>query len=520
MDIKFKDYIAPILKWWWLLIISSAIAAVTSYWIVLPQPPVYQAQVTLIVGRAMYDPNPSGFELDLPPRLANAYAASAMHEPIQNATMEVLNLSELPEYAVTTIPNSPFIEISVTDIDPLRAQAVANELANQLVLQSPTGSQQEEQERQIFINQQLEKLQEDIIRTNDEIMAQQTLLSELTGAAQIADTQAALNALDTKLTILQTSYATLLESTQGGALNVLSVFYPADLPATPIGPNKPLIIIAAAAAGLVLAIGAAYVIEFLDDTVRTNEQVVQLIPSPIIGHIALIPKKKKPWTHVAVDIHSPVSEAFRALKTNIDFTAINNPLNTLLISSADAGEGKTTVSTNLAISMALSNKKVVLLEADLRRPQLQFLLEKEDVFGLTDIILGQSKLSDVIIPWDGLTLEVIPAGTIPPNPLELITSKKMDDILSELKERADIIIIDGPPFIITETSILADKADGLLLVVRPGFTREGKIKAMIEQIERVGAKVIGIALNQIPQHHMPSYGGYLYNSNYYLPKKH
>jgi uncharacterized protein involved in exopolysaccharide biosynthesis len=267
---KLKDFFMPLLKWWWLLILVTALAGGTSYFFVRNQPPIYQSRTTLLVGRAIYDPNPTSNEFGLSRQLASSYADIAMREPVRDATMEALGLTDLPQYTAQAAANSALVEIVVTDINPQRAQAVARELANQLVLQSPTSPQQQDQERRAFVNQQLDELQNEIVSTTTDIETLQQELATLTSAVQIADKQGQISALQTKLSTLQTNYASLLSNTQQGAINTLDIIEAAQLPRNPIGPNKPLIVLMAAAAGFVLSAAGAHLLEYMDRSIKTE----------------------------------------------------------------------------------------------------------------------------------------------------------------------------------------------------------------------------------------------------------
>ena len=282
---EFKRYVIPLLRWWWLLLAATLIAALSSYLATLQQPPIYQTLTTLMIGQVIADPNPTSGEFNLSQQLAENYAEIANREPVRIATREALGLRQLPDYRATALPNGQFIEIVVTDTSPERAQAVANELANQLIARSPTGNQSDELERLDFIQDQLDNLQLQITSTEDEILQLREALGEMDSARQIADTQFQINALEAKLSDLQTIYSDLLANTQSGAINTISVIETAYLPVNPIGPNKTLIILLSAVVGLSLAIGAAYVLDYLDDTVKSPEDVERLTKAPIIGHL-------------------------------------------------------------------------------------------------------------------------------------------------------------------------------------------------------------------------------------------
>ena len=505
-----KDYLSPLMKWWWLVITAPVIAAMSAYLFARQLPPVYQARTTLLIGRAIQDPNPSGTEFGLSYQLASEYANMAMREPVRNAAKAALGLSELPEYEAT--PRGIFLEIAVIHTDPKFAQVVANVLTQQLILLSPVNTQQTSGEDQQFVQQQLKELQANIEQTRQEIVKKQESLSKLDSALDIAKTDAELKALEGKISTLQTIYSDLFASTREAAFNTLVVFDTASLPTKPIGPKKTLIVLLAAVSGLAFAVGAAYLIEFLDDTIKGNDEISRLIDVPAIGFITEMQGFKP--TFVADQPRSPVADAFRGLRTNLEFSAVDRPLKKLVISSAEASDGKSTIAINLAIVMAQSEKKVILLDADLRSPSIHRYLGIPDNPGLSDVFLDRVKIKDVLVEWSGTPkFKVIPAGATPPNSAELLGSRKMDLILEELSGMADIVIVDGPPGFVVDAVVLAAKVDGVLLVVNIGETRRGSIKMVTEQFRRIGANLVGVVLNRVARG-SAYYGSYYYSSHY------
>ena len=506
MDLR--EYVAPLLRWWWLILASTLVAMTASFAANLSQPETYQSKTTLIIGQAIADPNPSTGEFFLAEKLAAAYAEIAQREPIREATKKALGLNWLPSYSATVAPNSQLIEISVIDINPIRAQAVANELARQLILQSPTSGSPEDAERQVFINNQLDRLQIQIDDTQSEIERIQQQLGELNSARAIADAQNQINTLQLVLNSLQSTYSGLLSSTQQGAINTLTVIEPANQPIRPIGPNRPVSILLAGAIGFVLAAVAAYAIEFLDDTVKTEEDVTRIIKAPIIGHIPEMSNELNLYTFVAKNPRSPVADAYRLLRVNLEFSSVDHPPKTIMIASTNTEEGKSTISTNLALIMAQAQRKVTLVDADFRRPNIHTALEINQFKGLSDIFRGTMTLWEAVTPLEDKLILVLPTGRIPPNPAELLGSEKMDQIISSIKDISDIVILDAPPFIVPDASILASKVDGLILVVRSGYTRKAALKELREQLARVGTPVLGVVMNRIQRR--PGYYSYSY----------
>jgi non-specific protein-tyrosine kinase len=512
---EFKQYILPLKRWWWLLVAATMIAAVSSYLATLRQPPIYQTLSTLMIGQVITDPNPTGAEFTLSRQLAENYAEIANREPVKISTREALGLSWLPDYRATALPNGQFIEIVVTDILPERAQAVANELARQLILRSPTGSQSDEQDRQAFVQTQLDNLQLQITGTETEIQTLREALGGMDSARQIADTQVQITALEAKLADLQGIYSDLLANTQGGAINTISVIEEAYKPVVPIGPNKMLIILLSSAVGLSLAVVATYVLEYMDDTVKSPEEVEKLTNVPVIGYLSELDIKDVGALYAADNPRHPSVEEMRTLRTNLEFAGVDQPLKTLLVTSTEMEVGKTSVAANLAIVMSQAEKDVVLVDADLRRPNVYNFYGFQNKVGLSDVFRGEFDLDGVSKQWPGGDVSVITAGDLPPNPSELLGSKRMSEIMEALGSKADIVIIDGPPFVVADAPVLASKVDGVLLVVRLGHTRKPAINALMEQISRSRANVIGVALNRIPGRSIGYYTGNPYYSAYY-----
>ena len=493
---EIKAYIIPLIKWWKLLVAAALVASISSFIVTSLQPSIYSSRTTLVIGRSIEDPNPTTNQFMLDRQLASIYADLANRELIKNETMSALGITWLPEYEAVAVPDSQLVEISVVDTNPARAQAVANELANQLILNSPTGPQSDQQTRQAFINAQLDSFQTQIEETQNEIKDLQQLLGELNSASQIADTQDQIAALQTKLNSLQATYASFLANAQQGASNIISVMIPAELPAYPIGPNKILISLVAAVAGLVFAAGTAYLIEFSANTINTSDEAANLLQTSVLGVIPEI-KAESMVKYVLEYPFSPAAESFRSLRTNIEYTGVDRKIKAIMISSPGMAEGKSTIATNLAMMLARSEKKVILVGADLRRPASNGVLENHNTIGLSDIFLGKINLEEALQPFEDGNMLVLPAGSPPPNPTELLGSNKMSQILAELREKADFIIIDGSPFLVADASVMAARVDGVILVAQIDHTRKDALTDAGEKIKRVGGHLLGVILNRV-----------------------
>lgn len=507
-------YYKPLLRLWWLLAAATLVAGISTFLTLRTQPATYQAKTTLMIGRLIDDPNPSSGEFFLAEQLASAYADVANRRPVYDATKAALGLDALPEYLARSVPQSQIIEILVTDVNPLRAQLVANELANQLILRSPSGELSVDQVRRDFINKQIDDLQSQIVNTQDEIAKLQERLGDLNSASEIQDTQNEITVQQQKLTTLQATYGNLLLNTQQGATNSLIVVEPAELPITPIGPNKILTILIAAGIGFVLAAGAAFLLDYLDDTLKTPEDVKRVLGLPVIGFIAET-KEEPNGLYVSKNPRSPVAEAYRSLRANLQFMSEEHALKSILITSTNIGVGKTSVAANLAAVMAQGDKRVVLIDADLHKPKIHEVVNVANKFGLTDIYLNGLNVEKALINFKDEKFKVISSGRYIENPSDLLASEKMDQILAKLKEMADFIIIDSPPLVVADALFLAAKVDGILLVVRPGHIRKKVALGMLEQFTRSGVRVLGVVFNRIPLTGFDAYGGVNYYSTYY-----
>ncbi|MBE0695836.1 MAG: hypothetical protein IH586_02840, partial [Anaerolineaceae bacterium] len=326
-----KKLVLPLFRWWWLLIAATLIASISSFLIVRQQPAVFQAKSTLMIGRTIQDPNPNSSEFGLAQQLAQTYAEIGRREPVQKAVKTALGLSFLPEITIRTTGYNPLIEIAVIDTDPNRAQAVANELANQLIERSPSGLKPEEEQRQQFVNDQLNKLQKQIDETQANLTQLQQELGELNSAREIAETQTQIKVQQEKLDSLRENYTNLLSNTQQGASNIMTLIEPAEIPTVPIGPKKNLIIGLSSFIGLFLAVTAVFGMEALDDTIKTSEDFTRFANVPIIGRIGNIPKNAAKTTYVLDEPGSSVSESFRLLRTYLEFLSANKSLRTILV---------------------------------------------------------------------------------------------------------------------------------------------------------------------------------------------
>jgi len=336
------------------------------------------------------------------------------------------------------------------------------------------------------------------------------------------DTQLA--QLQTTLGLYQQIYFNLLNNLETIRLSRLentpsvAQIEPAILPIEPIRPRPLIYSLLGGLAAFVLASITIFLIEYFDDTFKTPEDVERVLGLTVLGYVAQVTDAeiKLGNLNVSIQPRSPIAEAFRSLRANLEFSGLNRPLRTIMITSAIPGEGKSTVAANLAMTMAQGGKHVTLLDADLRRPSAHRFFKLPNRVGLTDVFRGRVELADIRQTIEGdNNITVITSGSLPPNPTELLASEKMDVILENLKISEDIIILDSAPTVVADAQFLAAKVDGVLLIIQPGKTHEDELRATVEQLKRAGAHVLGAVFNRIPQNRSSYYGGYKQYSPYH-----
>lgn len=508
-------YLMPFVRWWRLIAVVTLLAVAASALSTLFQPDIYASRTTLVIGTTFLDPNPNTNQIVIAQQLAQIYADMALREPIQLATMGALGIDWLPQYQSRVVPNTQMVEITVTDTNPQRAQIIANELANQLSLQSPTISGTETGVRQDFITEQLSSLQGQIQETEKTIEALQKNLIGQKSASQITNIEKQISEQTKKLDGLRTNYANFLANSQQGAVNILSVVEPANLPTRPVGANKWVIILLAGLVGFSLGSGAAYLLEYLDKTIKTTSDVERVFGLPVIGYISEISDNGSRATYVAENPNSIMAENFRLLQSNIAFFRINHPVKSILITSPNQGNGKTVIASNLALSLAQEEDDLILIDADLRRPAIHAALKMTRGPGLSDVLRNQENLEGVMRSWNGSgDLKIITAGEVPANVTEVVGSKRIAAILSELTENHELVIVDAPPLILSDSYNIASQVDAVIVVMEPGQTSEEQAQAMKEQLTRANAKVIGIVFNKVSEERANSFYDYQYQSLY------
>jgi capsular exopolysaccharide synthesis family protein len=492
--VELQELVQPLRRWWWLVALASLLALVSSALYTSQQPPTYQSTVTLMVGNAIQNLNPSNNEFTLTQQLADTYVDMVKRRPVQDATMAALGLERLPEHYAYRIDRTQLFAITVVDTDPARAQAVVSELANQLILQSPAGTNQDHLQRQEFVRQQLDQIQTGIVDTQNEIRNKQIELTQLFQARQIADTQAQIAALQGNLSTLQQTYANLLTSTQRGSINTINVIEPAYLPGRPTNSNQMRLILLATMMGFVLAAGAAYILEYLDDSVRRSTDLVKLFGIKAIG---AIPTGKRSSNGLAWGQKGSAEEreAYRRLRANFESIVEQRSLRSVMVVGPTPLEDNASVVANLGLTLAQAGKRVIVVDANLHQPRLHTLFGLDNGSGLSNLLLDwRSGVKGLQSTWHpGLTL--LAAGPRFADQGEMFNPRRFQMLLDELYHEADVVLVNAPPVsMVADATILAPHVHGVLLVVDIGRTRRQPLHEAVAYLNEVGAELVGTVL--------------------------
>ncbi len=334
-----------------------------------------------------------------------------------------------------------------------------------------------------------------------------TMASEFVGLVTLLETPDPITTVDAN---------GVTQSTTQVAPVKVTVAQAGELAYSPVFPDPILLLPLGFLVGLLLGLMLALVRHFMDNTVKTTKQVEDLTGATTIGGVLYDPSMASHPLFSHQQTQSVTTEAYRQIRTNLQYVNVDHPPKIIVVTSSVSGEGKTTTAINLALVLAQSGQRVALIEADLRRPRVVRYLQLIGGAGLTNILAGKASLSELLQPWGDGKLSVLASGPNPPDPSELLGSEHMSRLLDELRDSHDYVIIDAPPLLpVTDAAVLAVLADGVVLVTRWGMTKREQLRAAATTVQLLEAKVLGTVLNMIPHKGGSGYGyGYGYGYSY------
>jgi len=516
-------------RWLWLLVLGTLLAGGLTYLVSSRLPKVYTATTQLIVQSGVAAAPVADYNsLLTAQQVARTYsklaesrvvlssAAIRLGRPADDRTIAALEEA----VSATLVRDTLFLQISAEAPTPQEAADIANAVAAALIVEV------ERQQRARF-EAVSSGISEQLQQALAEVTAKQTAL--LAGNPEDRDR------LARELAEAEANYAqfvranTELRLAEARARDSLVVVDQAVPPAFPSRPTVLLNTLAASLVGLLICAGMAVLLEHLDDTLRTAQQVQQATGLLVLAAIRRFrPRSGKllvfPTTPPGMSGQSPGRssdegpvEGYRLLRANLQLASIDQPLRTLLITSARPGEGETTTAANLAVALAQAGRRVLLLDADLRRPSLRPFFGAPAEVGLTSLLLDpRMAVEQAVFPTDVPSLAVVSSGPLPPNPVELLASRAMRVRLAELAAWADILIIDTSPLLACADALeLAPQCDGVLLVVDSKVTGARTLRNTRGMLDQVGARVLGVVLNKVSAGSDHEFG--YYRDYYYSP---
>jgi polysaccharide biosynthesis transport protein len=514
--VDLRRQIAIVRAWFPLFVATVLLAAGAAFLVSSGLPKTYEARAQLIVGQSLSAVNPDYSQLLVSQRLSATYAAVATTRPILDAVIAQLGLGVSSDGLSAHVRadaalDSTLLTITAQDADPTRAAAIANALADQLIAASPA-IQGRQTEVQASIDADLKAAQDQINATQEQVNTLAAL--PVRTAKQDADLQT----LEGRLVSLRATYATLLSYSSGNASSLISVIEPAVAETAPVSPKPMLNTLLAAIFGLMVALGIAFAAEYLDDTIKEPDAVLDVTGLSTLGALPRMKgdRARGEIYRLAALLYprSGVAEAYRSLRANIEFASVDVPIRTLLVTSSIPGEGKTVTAANLAVVFAQAGRRVLLVDGDLRKPGVHLLFDLPNAHGLTTLLRSDEVNLDVIAhSTEQANLRILTSGPLPPNPAELMGSQRMRTVLERLQAATDLVVFDGPPLqVVTDSAILSSFLDGTLFVIDAGHSRRRSVRLAREALAKAGANVLGAVLNRVPNgaysDYSPYYGGH------------
>lgn len=514
-EVDLRAYWRIVQHWLWLILLAVFVAGGTSFgvsrWVARP---VYRASTRLLVQPSTSTAAVNYTDILAGERIAQTYAQLLGSESIREEALQRLGVAEPSTNGFSVRVQRPrdtqLLDLQVESTDPVLAARLANTIAQVFVEESRERQEARFAASKRALEQQIGEIEQEIAQVQ----------AQLPQAAEDERTR-----LETRFTQLRDILARLQSSyesvrlAEAQSLDVIDIIEPAQVPEVPVKPRVLQNTLLAAVLGGMVGLGVAFLIEYLDTSVHTPEQAEAATGSPLLGQIwdapALSGISSDGNRFFVEQARSPTAEAFRTLRANLYFSSVDQPLRRILVTSPLPEEGKTIVAVNLAAALALSGKRVILVDADLRKPAVGRYTGLERTPGLSEALFdAPERLASYLQPVEAVeNLYVLPAGALPPNPNELLASRRMGELLDTLAGMADVLLLDSPPVLaVADALVLAERADGVLLVLEAGQTDRRAATAAAEQLRRTGCRLLGTVLNKVP---LPGQRGAYYHYKYY-----
>lgn len=492
-ELDLRDYLNVIRARKWVIIQAVVVVALASLIWSLLQAPVYEGQAKVLIsekggGTEIF--GSIGLDFSSQPERGLQTQVQLMQvRPLLENTIRREGLGVTPEslagrVTVSSVGQTNIVTITAKDGDPARAAAIANTLADEFVTWSRDYKRESINAAVDEVSVRLDVARNEILELGRRIQSEGKS-DDL--AAELAIATGSYTQLAGKLEELRINAQ--LETGSGRVVS------PAVAAQNPVEPRPARNAALGLVVGLVFGLGMAFLYEYLDNTIKSSDELERILESPVLGLVPAEKFEKDERRRASIITHptSAAAEAYRVLRNNLDFINFQHDITTVLVTSAAPAEGKSTVAANLAAGLAQAGKKVVLVASDFRKPTTQQFFGVRNMIGLSDVLTGAHSLKAALQrPREDIDLLVLTSGKMPPNPSELLGSDKMRDLLEELKGWADWVVIDTPPLLaVADGAAVARYADGVLLVTKGGHSTREAVKRAGEMLENVGGRVLG-----------------------------
>lgn len=520
MDLR--QYFVLIRKWLWLVILCAVLVGAAAFFLSRRQTPVYQATSTVLINQARSTTGDTTYQdIITSERIARTYAQLLQDYPTLDQATAEMGLG--PTFAdfqrifalgvtVTPVRDTQLLQLTVESNNAEIAARLANTLPQVFARMNQTQQSQRYADTRGQLQEELADVDAEMAQAQEALQA--LVVDDPANTAEVARLESVIRRLETSSSTLLRSMEELrLAEVQ--ARDDIVLVTPAQVPAGPIRPRVLYNTLLAIIVGAMLGLGVAFLIEYFDDTVKNPEDVRQVTGLTTLGGVVKLEgddRSQQLVTQAAPK--SPGAEAYRVLRTNLQFSALDKPLATLLVTSSGPGEGKSTTVANLAVSMAQADKRIILVDADMRRPVAHKIFKLANNVGLSTALLDKGHDPGLYLQATEVpNLRVMTTGPIPPNPAEMLNSTRMQEMIEALKGEADVVLFDTPPVLaVADALILAGQVDGTLLVVGVGETRGDMLAQAMQRLESVGILPLGAVLNKLTERKSGYY--YYYYSHY------
>ncbi|MFN8468107.1 MAG: polysaccharide biosynthesis tyrosine autokinase [Caldilineaceae bacterium] len=537
-----KMYARLAWRWLWLVVLCAVVAGAAAFLVSLNMTPIFQAESKVMINEARTPTAANYNDILASERVARTYADLMKRDSVMAEAFVRLGLdpalvkSQITDVTVSPVRDTQLVALTIEGPNPQLVAAVANTLPSVFVDELRKIQSSRFAESKASLGQQLDEMSRQVETTK---LRLGELEQQRTAQEEMEYTQ-----LSGALTQYQTSYANLLQSfetlrlTEAQSTDSVVLMEAAAVPTSPVRPRVLVNTLLAAVVGALAALGIVFLLEYLDDRVQTPEDLQRIANVPVLGAIGVTPGKKNGKGNgkgsdkggggeededlgagklISVsDPRHPIVEAYRRLRTNLQYYNLDANLTSLLLTSAEAGEGKSSSSANLAVVMAQSGVRVILVDADLRKPRQHRIFGVPRQPGLAEALRG-GFAPEVLRQVAGVpNLRLLTSGETVPNPAEVLGSQRMRQLVEQLHAEADIIIFDTPPLLaVTDAQIVGHLVDGALLVINSQKTSAGAVHRALESLAQVNVPVMGAVLNRLSGAGRSYYYYYHYYSHDY-----